>query len=105
MKKGSFVMTKEKDKIKGITKFTVTGRVNSQNSSVLKFRLEDSLKYGETNIVLNMNNVEFLSSDGIRTILNTHKEAEKAGGQFRIEDPSEIVRNVLGMVALNELLI
>ena len=105
MKKENFAMTKEKDKALGITRFTVTGRVNSQSSSALKFKLEETLKYGETNIVLNMAEVEFLSSDGIRAILNTYKEAEKAGGKFRIENPSQIVRNVLGMVALNDLLI
>jgi len=105
MKKENFIMTKERDKAQGITKFTVTGRVNSKSSSVLKFRLEDSIKCGETDIVLNMKNVDFLSSDGIRTILNTYKEAEKSGGKFRIEEPSQTVRNVLGMVALNDLLI
>ena len=103
MKKENFVMTKEKDH--GVIRFTLAGRVSSKNSSVLKFKLEDSLKYGETNIVLNMYNVEFLSSDGIRIILNTYKEAAKVGGKFRIEDPSQTVRNVLGMVALNDLLI
>ena len=103
MKQENFVMTKEKDQ--GVTRFTVMGRVNSKNSSVLKFKLEDSLKYGETNIILDMSQVEFLSSDGIRIILNTYKEAEKAGGKFGIENPSQSVRNVLGMVALNDLLI
>ena len=105
MKTDNFVMTKEKDKALGITKFTVAGRVNSKNSSVLKFKLEDSLKSGEPNIVVNMADVKFLSSDGIRIILSTYKEAEKAGIKFGIEDPSQVVRNVLGMVALNDLLI
>ena len=105
MKKDSFMMTKEKDKAEGVIRYTVTGRVNSQTSSVLKFKLEDSLQCGETNIVLNMKNVDFLSSDGIRTILYTYKEAEKAGGKFRVEDPSQSVRNVMGMVALNDMLI
>ena len=105
MTKDNFVMTKEKDKAQGIIKFSVAGRINSKNSSVLKFKLEDSLKFGETNIVLNMADVQFLSSDGIRIILSTHKEAERVGGKFRIEEPSQTVRNVLGMVALNDLLI
>ena len=105
MKTDNFVMAKEKDKSQGITRFTVTGRVNSKSSSVLQFKLEDALKCGDSNIVLNMKNVDFLSSDGIRIILNTYKEAEKAGGKFGIEEPSQSVRNVLGVVALNDLLI
>ena len=105
MKKENFVLIKEKDEDQGITRFTVMGRINSQNSFMLKFKLEDSLRYGETNIVLNMADVDFLSSDGKRIILNTYKEAEKAGGKLRIEDPSKTVRNVLSMVALDGILI
>ena len=105
MKKENFVMIKEKDEDQGITRFTVMGRVNSQNSSLLKFKLEDSLSYGEINIVLNMADVEFLSSDGKRIILSTYKAAEKAGGKFRIEAPSKNVRNALNMVALDDMLI
>jgi len=104
MKRENFIMTKEEDKTLGITRFTVTGRVNSENSSVLKFKLEESLQYGENNIVLNMSKTDFLSSDGIKIILNTYKEAQKKGGKFRIEDPSQSVKNVLGVVALYGLL-
>ena len=105
IKKSDFEITKERDKVQKITRFSVTGHVNSKNSSALKFRLDTALEAGETNIILNMANVKFLSSDGIRIILNTYKEAEKAGGKFGIEDPSGPVRNVLGTVALNSLLI
>ena len=101
---GNFVITKDKDKSEGITRFIIQGRVNSKNSPVLQFKLEDALKDGDTNIALDMSQVEFLSSDGIRIILKIYKQAEKACGKFRIERPSENVRNVLGMVALNEML-
>jgi len=105
MKGETFKATKERDEKQGVTRFTVVGRVNSKTSPVLQSRLEDALNCGEINIVLNMLEVEYLSSDGIRTIIKIYKEAEKAGGKLRIERPSEIVRNVLGMVALNNMLI
>ena len=104
MKEVKFEITKELDQKQGITKFYVVGRVNSKTSPVLQNKLEDALNCGEINIVLNMLQVEYLSSDGIRTILKIYKEAEKAGGKFRIERASEMVRNVLGMVALNGML-
>ena len=101
---GNFVITKDKDKTQGITRFIIQGRVNSNNSPVLQFKLEDALRDGDANIVLDMSQVEFLSSDGIRVILKIYKQAEKAGGKFRIEQPSENVRNVLGAVALSEMM-
>ena len=94
-----------KDKTQGATRFTIQGRVNSKNSPALQRKLEDALKDGDADIVLDMSRVEFLSSDGIRIILKIYKEADKAGGKLRIERPSENVRNVLGMVALNDMLI
>ena len=104
MKNEKFEVSKELDAKQGITRFTVVGRVNSKTSPELQAKLEDALNRGEVNIILNMLEVEYLSSDGIRTILKTFKDAEKAGGKFRIERPSEMVKNVLGMVALEGML-
>ena len=104
MKKENLVMTKGNDD-KGVTKYIVEGHVNSKNSHAFKYILENAIRYGETNIVLNMADVGFLGSDGIRTILKTYKDAEKAGGTFRIEYPSQNVRNALEIMALTDILI
>ena len=105
MKSETFKITKEDDEKQGVARFSVVGRINSKNSPVLQNKLEDALNSGKLNIVLNMLQVEYLSSDGIRIILKIYREAAKMGGTFKIERPSEMVRNVIGMVALNDLLI
>ena len=104
MKNGTFEIIKEQDEKQGFTRFIIMGRINSKTSPVLHNKLEEALNCGEVNIVLNMFEVEYLSSDGIRTILKIYKDAEKAGGKLRIERASEMVRNVLGMVALDGML-
>ncbi|MDR2731206.1 MAG: STAS domain-containing protein [Treponema sp.] len=93
------------DKSPGVSKFILKGRVNAANADVLLGRLETALKEERKNIVVNMSQVEFLSSIGIRVILKIYKQAAETGGKFNIERPSENVRNVLGMVALKELLV
>ena len=103
MSNEDFVITKEKNPI--CSRFTIKGRVNLINAPELQHKLEQALKDGELDIVLNMSHVDFLSSAGIRVILKTHKDAMRAGGSFGIEQPSENVRNVLGMAALEEMLI
>ena len=60
---------------------------------------------GYTNIIANMTQVSYLSSSGIRVLLSTFKKALKLEGQFRIERPSENVKNVLGIAALDEMLL
>ena len=86
-------------------KFTIKGRVNSNNAPAVQHKLDEALRAGRYHIVLNMSHVDFLSSAGIMVILKTHKDATRAGGSFGIEHPSENVRNVLGMAALNEMLV
>ena len=103
MNKEDFEITK--NDIPGGVKFIVRGRVNSTNADELLLELEGVLNNGQNNIIMNMLMVEYLSSAGIRVILKTYKNAKEAGGKFCIEMPSENVRNVLGMTALDEMLI
>jgi len=99
MTAGTFAITQEG------TKLTVQGRIDSTNAVELGDKLEQALKRGQTTIILNMLRVEYLCSTGIRVILKAYKEAKAAGGKVNIEKPSECVKNVLGLVALNEMLI
>jgi len=97
-----FTITKEKihDGVKFITK----GQIKPFSAAILQNTLEEAIDYGHVNIVLNMLWVKYISSIGVRVILQVYKKAENAGSKFRIELPSENVKNVLGMAALDELL-
>ena len=103
MNQESFVITREKTQ--DGTRFTVKGRVDSINADVLELRLEEARNAGEVNIVLNMFQVEYLCSSGIRVILRAYKKATEAGGKVGIEQPSESVKKVLILTSLDGLLI
>jgi anti-sigma B factor antagonist len=89
----------------GICRISAKGRIDSNSSDVLLSKLENAVNDGNKNIILNMLQVEYLSSIGIRVILKIYKKVSEEGGSFKIERPSEIVKNLLGMVALKEMLI
>jgi len=103
VKSENFVITQEKTST-GI-KLTLQGRIDSTNSVKLGRELEQAIQDGHINIILNMLLVEYLCSTGIRVLLKAFKKAMTAGGKLGIETPSECVKNVLGMVALKEMLI
>jgi anti-sigma B factor antagonist len=90
---------------KGIYRMIAKGRIDANSADTLLFRLENALNGGHKTIVLNMTQIEYLSSIGIRVILKTYKQALESGGAFNIERPSEVVKNVLGMAALHDLLV
>ncbi|MDR0503118.1 MAG: STAS domain-containing protein [Treponema sp.] len=89
----------------GVCKLVLKGRIDSNNSEKLLEKLEALIKDGQTSILMNMSQIKYLSSGGIRVILKIYKQMTETNGKFNIEAPSEIVKNVLGMVALNELLV
>ena len=104
MAKSDFLITETKDD--ETVNFRISGRVNSKNANELEFKLERTLREEEgKNIVLNMSKVEYLSSTGIRVILKIFRLSKDSGIKFNIEFPSENVRNVLGITALDELLL
>ena len=99
MTPGNFDITQEGNKL------TIQGRIDSVNAVELGDKLEQVLQEGQNHIILNMLRVDYLCSTGIRMILKAYKEAKAAGGRLSIEKPSECVKNVLGLVALNEMLV
>ena len=82
----------------------VGGKIDSQNSAVLGEYIDSLIKDGWKNIVLDMNEIKFFSSNGIRVVLATYKKLHE-DGSFHIAFPSSNVENVLGMVALDKMLL
>jgi len=87
------------------TKITAKGCINTASALMLEEKLEETINDGVKNILINMLKVNYLSSSGIRVILKTYKQLEEMGGKFNIEMPSENVKNVLGMTALDQILL
>jgi anti-anti-sigma factor len=81
------------------------GRITIVNADILHHKLSEDFRKGYTHFVLNMRQVSMLTSSGIRTLLAFYKKAKQCGGSFYVQDPSENVINVLGMTALDEMLI
>lgn len=86
-------------------KFTAIGRVTTTSANKLDSYLSEMIKPETGTIILNMKDITLLTSAGIRVILKTFKESKKEGIKFFIENPSENVKNVLGLSALQQMLI
>jgi len=98
-------LTITKEEGNGSVKFILNGRVNTATANILQHRLDEAVSRGRKLIIANMANVKFLASSGIRVLLATYKIAAKQGSKFCVENPSENVKNVLGMTAMDDLLL
>ena len=103
MKNEDFIITKED--VPEATRLTITGRVDSINADKFQYKLNEALSNKKANIIINMLNVDYLCSSGIRVILKAYKDARENGGTLGIENPSESVRKLLVITSLDKTLI
>ena len=83
----------------------VSGRLDAYWADHLSKALEESVRDGSHHIRLNMADVLYMSSVGIRVLVKFHKELQRLNGSFAVSNPSDMVRTVLQLTGLEDLLV
>lgn len=82
----------------------VSGRVDSSNANELDSTLQQLIKDDHEKLVIQLTDVVYMSSAGLRAIVSALREAKKKrGGDVRIAAPSERVSEVFALAGLNPL--
>lgn len=88
---------------KRVAVITVTGRVDSATASEFENSINDVIEKGKHNLVLDLSQVEFLSSAGLRVLVTTRKALQSAGGDIVLAQPSDRVVETLDTAGLDVL--
>jgi anti-anti-sigma factor len=80
------------------------GRLDAYWAGHLGDEVAEVLREGARSIRLNMKEVAYVSSAGIRVLFQTYKQINDIHGTFAVSEPSEAVQSVLEMAGLAELL-
>lgn len=83
--------------------FEIVGRVDSSNASELGGALDRAADDGNNNLVLDLSGVDYMSSAGLREMVRILKRVKRNGGDLRIANPSERVREVLELAGLDSI--
>ncbi|HSL30671.1 MAG TPA: STAS domain-containing protein [Anaerolineales bacterium] len=75
----------------------VTGSVDALTAAELSSVLSNQILDGHANLVVDLIDVEFMSSAGLRTLLGAVKEARSNGGDLRITSTNPGIDKVLKM--------
>ena len=75
----------------------VTGSVDALTAADLSRVLTNQIAEGKINLIVDLVDVEFMSSAGLRTLLGAVKEARSNGGDLRIASANAGVDKVLKM--------
>src|SRR5580765_2897666 len=89
----------------GAVELIAKGRLDEYWASHLASALEETIRAGVHQIRLNLAGVTYLSSAGIRILLQYYKELTGIHGSFVVTDPSPFVRKILEMTRLSPLLL
>ncbi len=97
------ILSLETDNTQSTSVMKVKGRVDSDSAPELETALTKLLNDGRNKIVLNLQNVDFLSSAGLRAIVKAYQGAKKSGGDLRlasVSEPIEVILRTVGMMQM-----
>jgi anti-sigma B factor antagonist len=89
--------------LKRVTLFEISGRIDSTNAVELGDALTIAIDAGRSQIVLDLSNVEYMSSAGLRELVTALKKVKKGTGDLRLASPSDRVREVLELAGLDSI--
>jgi anti-anti-sigma factor len=78
----------------------VKGRVDSSTAPELQEKLAALLK-AQPQLIVNLREVRFLSSAGLRVLLSAMQAAKRTGGDLRLSEVSDQVARVLELTAFD----
>ncbi len=82
-----------------------TGRLDAYWATHLGNEISEVLRQGARHIELNLKEVPYISSAGIRVLLQSHKQLKGIEGSFTVTEPSDGVKAVLELAGVAELLV
>jgi anti-anti-sigma factor len=88
---------------KRVSVVSIIGRVDGSTAGEFETTLNELRESGKNNLVLDMSEVDFVSSAGLRVLVNTRKAVQSSGGSIVLASPSEQVIETLDIAGLDVL--
>ncbi|MGD2163117.1 MAG: STAS domain-containing protein [Anaerolineales bacterium] len=88
---------------KRVVVVSVSGRIDSATAGEFEDVLNEFTQHGKNNLVLDLSEVDFISSAGLRVLVTARKAVKSAGGEIVFADSSEQVIETLEIAGLDVL--
>ena len=80
------------------------GRLDTQTSPDAQQQLTRLIEEGETKILVNLEKLDYISSAGLRVLLDVAKQLKKTDGELRICSLNEVVKEVFDISGFDMIL-
>jgi anti-anti-sigma factor len=81
----------------------ITGNLDTQTSAVAQEQLTQLIDNGAKKVLLDFENLNYISSSGLRVLLVAAQRLEDTAGQLRICNPNTMVREVFDTSGFTEI--
>lgn len=81
----------------------IEGKLDTTTAPELKESLDSTLD-GVTELIMDISNLIYISSAGLRVLLLTHKTMSRAGGSMTITGANETVMEIFDMTGFSDIL-
>ena len=88
------------EKENGIVHITIKGRLDAETVPEAKRFIEENVDKEDIRFIFDLCDLEYISSAGMRLLLQISKNVHKKGGQIVLCCPNDIVRGVIGSIQL-----
>jgi len=82
---------------------SLKGRLDFSSSSELKEQILEHVKQGKKNIVLNLDQVDFINSSGLGTLVSILKEVRLAKGKMVLSNLATYVQEIFEITQLSHI--
>lgn len=82
---------------------SVSGRIDTSTSMQFEETINDLIDKGHFNLVMDFNEVDFLSSSGLRILVTTRKRLREMGGDIVLANPSQRSADSVEIAGLDKL--
>lgn len=83
---------------------TVSGELDLRTSPELEDRLGQAFDAGAELVILDLRQIEFMDSTGLRVLLGAHQRAHQSGRRFALVKGADQVERVLTLTGVRDLL-
>jgi anti-sigma B factor antagonist len=77
------------------TVVAVSGEVDAASADLLRAAIFEVIDGGQSSVAVDMREVGFIDSSGLRVLIAGYKASESAGGRLTVLEPSEAVVRLL----------
>ena len=84
--------------------FRIAGHLDAHTAPELEEKIDSSFSDGVQNMIMDLGEVEYISSIGMGLLLRAHKRCRDAGGELRLARMVEKVRRIFDLLGFSDVI-